>query len=155
MSIRLDLSSEETGQLAPLSNTTWHISIRLVPGGKYPCRNSSPSSFTTRGSALIMLPEHANFVATDDKPIRASGGHPFWVAGEGWKKARQLHHGDTLYGLKGTLAVRTVTPGDRETTYNLIVADFHTYFVGNARILSHDNTIRQPTSTIVPGLANR
>ena len=94
-------------------------------------------------------------IATDDKPIRASGGHPFWVAGEGWKKARQLHHGDTLYGLKGTLAVRTVTPGDRETTYNLIVADFHTYFVGNARILSHDNTIRQPTSTIVPGLANR
>jgi hypothetical protein len=32
------------------------------------------------------------------------------------------------------------------------VADFHTYFVGDGRILSHDNTPRNPTNSIVPGL---
>ena len=39
-----------------------------------------------------------------------------------------------------------------EATYNLIVADFHTYFVGEGKILSHDNTIREPTVALVPGL---
>jgi hypothetical protein len=42
-----------------------------------------------------------------------------------------------------------------EPTYNLIVADFHTYFVGKAKILSHDNTIREPTVALVPGLIER
>jgi hypothetical protein len=35
-----------------------------------------------------------------------------------------------------------------------VVADFHTYFVGEAKILSHDNTIRQPTNAVVPGLVH-
>jgi len=34
----------------------------------------------------------------------------------------------------------------------LIVADFHTYFIGQRRILTHDNTIRGPTSDLLPGL---
>ena len=33
-----------------------------------------------------------------------------------------------------------------------IVADFHSYFVGEGKILSHDNTLREATSATVPGL---
>ena len=40
-----------------------------------------------------------------------------------------------------------------EFSYNLIVDDFHTYFVGQTRILSHDNTIPKATGAIMPGLA--
>ena len=36
--------------------------------------------------------------------------------------------------------------------YNLVVADFHTYFVGHSKILSHDNTVRDATDAVVPGL---
>ena len=36
--------------------------------------------------------------------------------------------------------------------YNLIVADFDSYFVGDSAILVHDNTPRQPTSAVLPGL---
>ncbi len=36
--------------------------------------------------------------------------------------------------------------------YNLIVADFDSYFVGVAGILVHDNTPRRPTAALVPGL---
>ncbi|GAF79892.1 unnamed protein product, partial [marine sediment metagenome] len=32
---------------------------------------------------------------------------------------------------------------------------FHTYFVGKTKILSHDNTIREPTDALVPGLLSR
>ena len=38
-----------------------------------------------------------------------------------------------------------------DAVLDLIVADFHSYFVGNARVLSHDNTIAPPTESVVPG----
>ena len=40
-----------------------------------------------------------------------------------------------------------------ERTYNLVVADFSTYFVGKEKILSHDVTEKKTTHNIVPGLA--
>ena len=49
--------------------------------------------------------------------------------------------------------IRDIQPGENKETYNLIVADFHTYFVGEAKILNHDNTDRAPTNSVVPGLA--
>ncbi|MGA2796833.1 MAG: hypothetical protein ABSE63_04575 [Thermoguttaceae bacterium] len=33
-----------------------------------------------------------------------------------------------------------------------IVDDFHTFFVGDQGILVHDNTPREPTAALVPGL---
>lgn len=84
---------------------------------------------------------------------RTSGGHPFWVVGEGWVRARQLQAGRKIYGLGGAVAVEQVENSDQsEPTYNLIVADFHSYFVGPSRIFSHDNTVRHPTGMAVPGV---
>ena len=40
----------------------------------------------------------------------------------------------------------------RSETYNLVIADFNTYFVGESGILVHDNTARRPTQAVVPGL---
>ncbi len=94
-------------------------------------------------------------IETRDEPIRCSGGHPFWVSGEGWVKARELKSGTQMHGVTGTLEVVSVAPAGRQQTHNLIVADFHTYLVGKAKVLSHDNTIRKPTDTLVPGLAIR
>ena len=89
---------------------------------------------------------------TDKATIRCSGGHPFWISGKGWVKARQLEPGTRLHSVDGSLEVRSVAPSGRRQTHNLIVADFHTYFVGEAKILSHDITIHKPTNTLVPGL---
>ncbi len=87
-----------------------------------------------------------------DELIRCSGGHPFWVAGEGWVKARHLQSEMRLHAVDGTQQIACIEQTGIEPTYNLIVADFHTYFVGEAKILSHDNTIREPTVALVPGL---
>ena len=94
-------------------------------------------------------------IKTADEPIRCSGGHPFWIAGQGWTKARNLKSGQYMHRVTGTTEVRSLVESRRQQTYNLIVSDFHTYFVGLGKILSHDNTVRQSTDTIVPGLANR
>ena len=84
--------------------------------------------------------------------LEGSGGHPLWVAGEGWVKLRDLQSGMVLHGVDGTTLVSDVEPGSTQETFNLVVDDFHTYLVGDRRLLCHDNTPRRPTSAIVPGL---
>ncbi len=85
--------------------------------------------------------------------VQTSGGHLFWVSGEGWVKSRNLQAGMVLHGASGIARVQSVEKGDVAETYNLVVADFNTYFVGPDKVLSHDNTVRQATRAIVPGLA--
>ncbi|MHC4399776.1 MAG: polymorphic toxin-type HINT domain-containing protein [Planctomycetota bacterium] len=89
------------------------------------------------------------------KALQCSGGHPFWVAGKGWVFARDLEAGARLHTVEGTVPVRSVHGTGVEELHNLIVADFHTYFITEAKLLTHDNTIRQPTDVLVPGLASR
>ncbi len=76
----------------------------------------------------------------------------FWVAGAGWMKARELLSGCELHGVTGTVRVSVTETADEAETYNLIVADFHSYFVGEDKLLCHDNTVRRPTKAKVPGL---
>ena len=87
--------------------------------------------------------------------FEASGGHVFWVAGRGWVKARDLREGMHLHTLRGTVSVEATEPGTVQTTYSLVVDDFHTFFTGKGMVLTHDNTIRPPTDRIVPGLAEK
>jgi hypothetical protein len=88
----------------------------------------------------------------DGETIATSGGHLFWVSGEGWTRSRELQPGMVLHGVAGPARVQVVEQGETAETYNLVVADFNTYFVGRAKVFSHDNTVRQPTRAIVPGL---
>jgi len=91
-------------------------------------------------------------ITAGGETLETSGGHLFWVAGEGWVKARKLQSGQELHGVHGPVRVSAVEEGNEAKTYNVEVADFHTYFVGEGKILCHDNTVRQPTVAILPGL---
>jgi hypothetical protein len=94
-------------------------------------------------------------VHTSGQALQCTGGHLFWVAGEGWTKARNLQSGQTLHCATGTVQVSDVEPAQPQRTYNLVVADFDTYFVGPEKILTHDVTERRPTGSMVPGLAKQ
>lgn len=87
-----------------------------------------------------------------DLAVTASGGaeqigvtpsHRFWVQGRGWVAARDL--GVAAAGLDADgRAVELATagePSDRATVYNLEVEDTHTYFVGRARVLVHNDCL--------------
>ncbi len=110
-------------------------------------------------STTIRDPEQLIRVTLDGDPnqseqvIRASGGHPFWVSGKGWIRARELEVGMRLHGLEQYSEVKNVQVEEKPTrTYNLIVDSFHTYFVGQAGIMSHDNSVLEPVRCSVPGL---
>lgn len=95
-------------------------------------------------------------IETETDAIRSSGGHLFWIAGQGWVRSRLLEPGMRIHDVSGSTQIKNVVnEGGLEPTYNLIVADFHTYFVGDGKVLSHDNSIRKPTSALVPGLIPR
>jgi Tfp pilus assembly protein PilF len=85
--------------------------------------------------------------------LDCSGGHVFWVAGQGWLRARKLEPGMMLHTLDGPVELREVKEGPEAETYNLVVADFHSYFTATGKWLSHDFTPQSATTSIVPGLA--
>ena len=100
----------------------------------------------------VRPPEELVKVQVGKDALECSQGHLFWVAGHGWAKAERLDSGVALHCLRGSSPISCVETGLKVETYNLIVADYHTYFVGNERILSHDVTLSSPTEAVVPGL---
>jgi hypothetical protein len=94
-------------------------------------------------------------VTCGGETIRATRGHLFWVAGEGWRMAKELPEGAVLHGVPGSARVRNIESSSQEEAYNLVVADFNTYFVGDSGLLVHDNTPRKPTRVMLPGVATK
>jgi hypothetical protein len=90
--------------------------------------------------------------AIGEEKIQATAGHLFWVSGKGWVRTRELQPSQVMHTASDPVSVAKVGVGTVAQTYNLVVDDFHTYFVGEHKLLSHDNTPRQPTSMVVPGL---
>ncbi|MBC7966304.1 MAG: hypothetical protein H7Z17_10320, partial [Fuerstia sp.] len=65
------------------------------------------------------------------QPVVASSGHNFWVSGSGWTKTRELIPQQPIHTVVGMARVESVEDeAVPAPVYNLVVADFHTYFVG-------------------------
>jgi hypothetical protein len=94
-------------------------------------------------------------VTVGGESFLATGGHTFWVSGQGWLKIRDVEPGMQFHGATEPAALERLEPAAGEPVYNVVVADFHTYFVGASMILSHDPTFAEPTDTLVPGLGAR
>jgi hypothetical protein len=87
-----------------------------------------------------------------NEEIVATLGHPIWVVGKGWRMAKEIVAGDQLHGINGSVPVEFIEKGPEAEAYNLVVAEFNTYFVGEHRVLVHDNAARSPTKSVLPGL---
>ena len=88
-------------------------------------------------------PETPTFgIGLDGESIRASGGHLFWVAGQGWTKTRDLRAGMSLQTANGSaIEIKQIQSSVTLPLYNLVVDHHANYFVGSNKILSHDSTI--------------
>jgi hypothetical protein len=65
--------------------------------------------------------------------IRTTAEHPFYVCNRGWLAAGALQVGELLLSHDGRqMAIEDLLDtGEYETVYNLRIADYHTYFVGD------------------------
>jgi Pretoxin HINT domain len=86
--------------------------------------------------------------------VRSTRGHPMWVCGRGWQMAKELKVGQWLHTINGPVQIVSVEPDGEAPCYNLVVADFDTYFVGDDKVLVHDNNIRNAVAATVPGFAD-
>jgi len=43
--------------------------------------------------------------------LDSTGGHPFWVNGEGWRRARTLARGTRLHSVGGAVLINSIEPG--------------------------------------------
>ena len=100
----------------------------------------------------VRPPKSTIEIVTKNETIEATGGHYWFVSGRGWLKTRDLEPGMTLHTATGAVAVEKLVANPTEqNTFNLVVDDFHTYFVGEQRVLSYDNTLLSPTLQPTPG----
>lgn len=96
-------------------------------------------------------------VHVDGETLLTTDGHPFWRIGEGWQPAKALQPSDRLHTLSGAATVGDVRALTRAQArfpraYNLVLQEFHTFFVGEHGVLVHDNTTRAATANLLPGL---
>jgi hypothetical protein len=91
-------------------------------------------------------------LSLDGEELLTTRGHPFWVAGVGWRMAKELGDAAVLHAVTGSAPLAAVEPAGELEAYNLVVADFNTYFVGESGVLVHDNTPRRATRSTLPGL---
>jgi hypothetical protein len=112
-------------------------------------------TFTTHPEELFTLGYDTDGDGATDEELTGTGEHPFWVEDLGeFLPMRDLRTGMRLsLAREGATAIVTGNvskrgpPGERFTTYNFEVADFHTYFVGGAGVWVH-NTGRGPCEVI-------
>ncbi|MEZ6073310.1 MAG: polymorphic toxin-type HINT domain-containing protein [Pirellulales bacterium] len=103
-------------------------------------------------NTTVRPPTGVIHIRAGDETLCTSGGHPFWVVGQGWLFARDITAPMLLHTLVGTAAVDDAEPIGVDEFYNIEVADFHTFFVTKSNILTHDLTTREATNFVVPGL---
>ncbi len=80
-------------------------------------------------------------ITTQDETIASSDFHRFWKPGAGWVMARDLKVGDRLRTATGIRTVQALSTGPKEPVFNLDVAADANFFVGEASLLVHDNTL--------------
>lgn len=67
-------------------------------------------------------------------------------------KASDLKPGMLVRCVDGAEPVLSIQQNRTVETHNLVVADFHSYFVGEEKTLCHDNTDQRPTLALAPGI---
>jgi len=80
-------------------------------------------------------------VVLGGEAILATAGHYFRTAAGGWTKTQDIGRGFSVAAADGATDIARVNDAaEPMQAYNLVVADFSTYFVGKSRVLVHDNT---------------
>ncbi len=120
-------------------------------GNKYDYRPVIATKVTPNIPIYEVKIKHDNGL---EETINTTEEHPFWIDGEGWRKASILEAGMKLLDKHGrsTATVVSQTALDKkDTVYNFEVQDFSTYHIGEMGVWVHNANCCDLTSIIVNG----
>jgi len=103
----------------------------------------------------VRPPSELTTLRLSEETITCTPGHLFWSSGQGWIKARDLAAQTLLHTVTGNTLVWPGRKGPTGNAHNLVVADFHTYFVGKTGVLCQDLMAPKRMNILVPGLARK
>jgi hypothetical protein len=128
---------------------------RAAVGDMVLCQHPATGELAYRPvlEVIVGLPTRVLRLEFPEETIVATLGHRFWVNGRGWEMAKFLDSSSRLHALGGSVAATAIAEGEQESCYNLVVDEFHTYFVGKSQLLVHDNFCPRPVLAAVPGSA--
>jgi hypothetical protein len=89
-------------------------------------------------------PDQTLRIAMGGRDVVATPIHRFWKAGVGWVMARDLKPGDSVRTINGLARVDSIEPAGTRPVFNLEVAVNRSFFVGEAGLLVHDNSLVRP-----------
>lgn len=138
----------------PVWTETGPVSIEKIRRGDRVLAQDSESgelSYRVVLSTTTRPPSPTLRIHVGSEDIVTTPGHPLWVVGSGWRMAKELEVGSQLHTVHGGAMIDRIESGPEAEAYNLVVAEDNTYFVGQQRILAHDNTLRRAGATPVPG----
>ncbi|CAI6082969.1 hypothetical protein PAECIP112173_03744 [Paenibacillus sp. JJ-100] len=75
--------------------------------------------------------------------ITTTDEHPYWIVGKGWVEARNLVVGNVLLTSdnKELIIENIEVKKEHKTVYNFMVKDYHSYFVSNHRVWTHNSCL--------------
>lgn len=89
-----------------------------------------------------------------EETINTTEEHPFWIDGEGWRKASILEAGMKLLDKHGNVTVTVMSQmalEKKDTVYNFEVQDFSTYHIGELGVWVHNANCCDLVPIIVNG----
>jgi hypothetical protein len=101
----------------------------------------------------VRPPNELTTLRLKNESVVCTSGHLFWESGRGWVRARDLTSQTLLHTVTGNTPIWSIQKGQTGKAHNLVVADFHTYFVGKTGLLCQDLLIPRGTNSVIPGLA--
>jgi hypothetical protein len=128
---------------------------RATVGDMVLCQNPTTGELAYRPvlDVIAGLPTRVLRLEFPHETIVTTLGHRFWVNGRGWEMAKFLDASSPLHSVEGPIAAASIVEGEQTACFNLVVDEFHTFFVGESRLLVHDITCPQPVLAAVPGSA--
>ena len=89
----------------------------------------------------------------DETELHLAEGHIVWSTGTGWRSVSKLKAGNSLHGVRSESVLSHMNEAFEIESFDLIVDEFHTLFVGEAGVLVHDGTAIKPTAAALPGFS--
>ncbi|MGP4716879.1 two-partner secretion domain-containing protein [Psychrobacter sp. T6-6] len=120
-------------------------------GDKYDYRPVIATKVTPNAPIYEVKIKHNNGL---EETINTTEEHPFWIDGEGWRKASILEAGMKLLDKHGRATATVVSQMSLEktdTVYNFEVQDFSTYHIGEMGVWVHNAKCCDLASIIVKG----